>query len=404
LNTLTCYSDSGGSPIDALNISISYYEVLGVGPNAEADTLRKAYRRLAQKHHPDVSSDPRAHENMARINEAFETLIDPARRHEYDAVLNGAGGIGVKAEPERQRRPVRIKLRRRLEGHKTPVYAAAFSPDSGQLVSSGFDNELLWWDDAGFPSRKAKVDQGVIATLRAFSLDRVAGAGSAENQVNYVRLDEDKVDAWKTATEEWVGAVAISPDGSRVATGSIYNTVSVIDTDSGECLFRNATHDGSVMAVAWSWDGNILATGGADAKVHLFHGRTGEKLGTLVQLRSAVTSLAISPNGRYLAAAGVDLSIRVFDLTKGELVKMMSGHTKVIESLAFHPNSWLFASASRDGTVGLWNAAKGIGNVRIECSSRPINVVAFSFDGTRLAAAGQDKLVRLYEVIAKDQA
>jgi len=384
-----------------LNITTSYYEVLGVGPSAEAETLRKAYRRLAQKHHPDVSTDPKAHENMARINEAFETLIDPSRRNEYDALISGHG-VATAAEPERQRKPVKIRLRQRLEGHKTPVYAAAFSPDSGQLVTSGFDNELIWWDEAGYSARKAKVDQGVIATLRAFSLDRVAGAGSAENQVNFVRLDEDKVESWKTAIEEWVGAVAISPDGTRVATGSIYNTVSVIDTDTGDCRFRNALHDGSVMAVAWSWDGKLLASGGADAKVHLFNGETGEKIGTLVQLRSAVTAVAFSANSRYLAVAGVDLSIRVFDLSKGELVKMMFGHTKVVESLAFHPNSWLFASASRDGTVGIWNAAKGIGNVRIEASSRPINVVAFSFDGTRLAAGGQDKIVRLWEVTAKD--
>lgn len=384
-----------------MNTTTSYYEILGVGPSADPDTLRKAYRRLAQKHHPDVSRDPRAHEQMARINEAFETLIDTTRRSDYDATLRGSG-LNLQAEPERKRRPMRIKLIHRLQGHKTPIYAAAFAPDSGQLITSGFDNELLWWDEAGYPARKSKLDQGVISTLRALSLDRVTAAGSSENQVNFLRMDEDKVDTWKTAIEEWVGTVAISPDGHRVATGSVHNTVSVIDTDTSDCVFRNAEHEGSVMAVAWSSDGRILASGGADCKVHLFEGDTGKLIGTLMQIRSAVTAIAFSPNGRYLAVAGVDLSIRVFDLTRGELVKMMHGHQKVIESLAFHPNSWLFASGSRDGTVGIWNAAKGIGNVRIEASNRPINVVAFSFDGARLAAAGQDKLVRLWSVQAKD--
>lgn len=380
----------------------SYYEVLGVGPNAEAETLRKAYRRLARKHHPDVSKDPRAHENMARINEAFETLIDPSRRSEYDALL---AGNGDDAEETRvKQKPVVVRLIQRLQGHKTPVYAVGFSPDTAQLVSSGFDNELLWWDEAGFPVRKTKVEQGAISTLRAFSLDRVAVAGSAENQVSFARLDEDKVEAWKAASEEWVGNVAISPDGQSIATGSLHHTVSVIDTGTGECRYRNARHDGAVMALAWSWDGKLLATGGADAKIHLFDGETGEYRGSITQIRSAVTALAFSPDGKFLAAAGVDLSIRVFNLPDGDLVKMMFGHTKVVESLSFHPNGWLFASGSRDGTVGLWNAAKGIGNVRIEASARPISAVSFSLDGTRLAAGGQDKLVRLWEVVAKDAA
>ena len=380
----------------------SYYDVLGVGPNAEAEALRKAYRRLARKHHPDVSTDPRAHENMARINEAFQVLIDPSRRSEYDAQL--AGNVDEEETSEPTQKPVVVRLIARLDGHKTPVYATTFSPDTSQLVTSAFDNEVIWWDEAGFPVRRNRIDQGVISALRALTIDRVAAAGSAENQVNFYRLDEGGLDAWRTATEEWVGAVAISPDARSVAAGSVHHNFSVIDTATGVARYSNKRHDGSVMAVAWSWDGKLVASGGADAKVHLYDSETGDHRGKLDQIRSAITAMAFSPDSHYLAVAGVDLSIRVFDLREGNLVKMMFGHTKAIESLAFHPNGWLFASGSRDGSVGLWNASKGIGNVRIEASSRPISSVSFSYDGSRLAAGGQDKLVRLWEVVAKDEA
>jgi len=387
-----------------LNTATSYYELLGVGPTAEPETLRKAYRRLARKHHPDVSKDPRAHENMARINEAFETLTDPVKRNEYDAMLAG----GHYAEPTRERmpdKPVVVRLIQRLKAHKTPVYAVSFAPDTGQLVSSAFDNEILWWDEgATLPKRRTKVESGVISTLRAFSLDRIVAAGSAESQVTFCRLDGEKVEAFRTNQDEWVGCLAISPDGSSVAAGSLHQTLSVTQTSDGVPIYRKREHTDAVTAVAWSPDGRILATGSADNTVKLWNGKTGELVHTLHRVRSMVTALAFSNDRRYLAVAAVDLSIRIFSLPEGDLVKMMFGHTKPIESLSFHPNNWLFASGSRDGTVGLWNAAKGIGNVRIEVSNRPVACVAFSPDGTRLAAGGQDKTVRLWEVAAKEQA
>ncbi|MDR3690915.1 MAG: DnaJ domain-containing protein [Fimbriimonas sp.] len=384
----------------------SFYEVLGVGPTAEPDTLRKAYRRLARKHHPDVSSDPRAHENMARINEAFETLIDRSKRNEYDAMLAGGGFEDDMAQPATApQRPVIVRLIQRLNAHKTPVYAITFAPDTGQLVSSAFDNEILWWDESSAsPKRRTKVETGVISTLRAFSLDRLVAAGSAETQVSFCRLEGERVESFKTNNEEWVGAIAISADGSSVAAGSLHHTVAVTRTTDGGIQFRKHEHAGAVTAVAWSQDGRYLATGSADATVKLWHAQTGALLHTFRQVRSTVTSIAFSNDNRFVIAAGVDLSIRVFSLNEGELVKMMFGHTKPIESLSFHPNNWLFASGSRDGTVGLWNAAKGIGNVRIDCSPRPVSCVAFSPDGTRLAAGGQDKVVRLWEVAAKEAA
>lgn len=66
-----------------------YYEVLGVPREADADAIKKAYRRLARRYHPDVSKEPDAAARMSAVNEAYAVLSDPERRAAYDAVGQG---------------------------------------------------------------------------------------------------------------------------------------------------------------------------------------------------------------------------------------------------------------------------------------------------------------------------
>ena len=64
---------------------IDYYKVLGVDKNATHEDIRKAYRKLARKHHPDLNpNDKEAHKKFQQINEANEVLSDPEKRKKYD--------------------------------------------------------------------------------------------------------------------------------------------------------------------------------------------------------------------------------------------------------------------------------------------------------------------------------
>ncbi len=66
-----------------------YYGVLGVPRDATADAVKKAYRKLARKYHPDVSKEPDAAARMSEVNEANAVLSDPEKRAAYDAVGRG---------------------------------------------------------------------------------------------------------------------------------------------------------------------------------------------------------------------------------------------------------------------------------------------------------------------------
>src|ERR1700755_2769341 len=77
-----------------------YYSVIGVPASASQDEIKKAYRKLAAKHHPDKNqNDPKAADRFKEISEAYQVLGDGDKRKQYDQMrqLGAFGGFGAGA-------------------------------------------------------------------------------------------------------------------------------------------------------------------------------------------------------------------------------------------------------------------------------------------------------------------
>lgn len=139
------------------------------------------------------------------------------------------------------------------------------------------------------------------------------------------------------------------------------NPVALNPVRWAKALRLQATLEGpaAITALAISPDGTLLASGGDDGLVKLWDPRTGERLETLVGHEGSVETLAISPDGTFLVSAGADRTVRLWDLDTLNERLQLQGHTELINNVAISPDSRWIASGSADRTIRLWQADSG---------------------------------------------
>ena len=89
----------------------SHYDILGVDSRSTPDQIKSAYRKIAREHHPDLSKDPKSTDIFVRATEAYDVLIDPTRRKNYDAAQRAE-----RAKEEQQRLRQSEQLKRTKSG------------------------------------------------------------------------------------------------------------------------------------------------------------------------------------------------------------------------------------------------------------------------------------------------
>lgn len=160
-----------------------YYKLLGVERGASQDDIKRAYRRLARKYHPDVSKEPDAEQRFKEVAEAYEVLKDPEKRQMYDQLgSNWRAGQDFRPPPE-------------WEFHGGRAGGAADFGDFSDFFESLFGG--------GYGGRQAGFE--------SFFADRAAGGRRGEDQT--ARLSVTLEEAYSGATRT-IAFEAVEPDAS----------------------------------------------------------------------------------------------------------------------------------------------------------------------------------------------
>ena len=206
-----------------------------------------------------------------------------------------------------------------------------------------------------------------------------------------------------TGHTDRIHAMAFSPDGNTLVTGSYDGTVRLWDAATHRQIGAPlAGHDGKIYSVAFSPHGKVVASGADDGIVRLWDAATHRQIGApLAGHDGEINSVAFSPDGKTLATGGADDGmVRLWDVaTHRQIGAPLASHDDKINSVAFSPDGKLVASGADDGMVRLWDVAthRQIG-APLTSHSGVVYSVAFSPDGKTLATGSADGTIRLWDV------
>jgi WD40 repeat protein len=287
-----------------------------------------------------------------------------------------------------------------LDGHPDLIESIAWSPDGKTIATGAEDREIRLWDAATGEAKGPLRGHGTWVVALAFSPDGktlLSGAGApamVPGRCHEVKLwdlaERREIHTFLSGSGGGVQSVAFSPDGKRVAAGTIGGGAYVWDLEARRLIheFVPSPHQGKIYSVSFSHDGRLLATGSEAGLIGLWDIEKRAMVRNLTGHDDSVLVVRLTRDGRRLASCGRDTTIRLWDAGSGRMQATFQGHSRLVDQLEFDRSESRLFSSSSDGTIRVWDATIETRPVAITGHTGWTNTLAFHPDGRTLSSGG----------------
>lgn len=225
--------------------------------------------------------------------------------------------------------------------------------------------------------------------------------------------EDSTIRVWNLETGEPIGkafeghefsvdTIAVTPDGKRIVSGGFDSTIRIWNIDTGEQIGKSIEgHKGRVATVAVTPDGKHIVSGSWDHTIRVWNLETGEQIGNPIKgHKGRVTAVVVTPDGKHIVSGSEDCTIRVWDLATGMMIgKPIKGHEGQVNAVTVTSGGKCIVSGSEDKTIRVWNIKTGEPMGRpLEGHIRGVAAVAVTPNGKRIISGSSDNTVRVWNI------
>jgi WD40 repeat protein len=273
------------------------------------------------------------------------------------------------------------------------VEGIAFDRDGTLLAGCGAQGSRLW----SLPKGKVLADLPPSRRI-AFAPDGKTLALGLSRQVQLWDVqnpDNPRLVKTLDAHRAEVNDLALSTDGTLLATAGSDWLVRLWDSKSGQLRFTFRQHAESVKVVRFAPDGTLIASGGHDHRALVWK-LDGTVLARVPHPRQHVGALDFTPDSKSLVSAAPDGLILIHEARTGKSIRRLVGHYGGVTGVACWPRGGRIASSSWDGSVRLWDINLGDEPPVLRPHRGTVRAVDFSRDG-QFATAGSDSCIVVHD-------